>query len=143
MSTMFIFKASEPRDTIYAMLPISRDAAPFASSGETIRDHHDNDTRLIMTACESFLEEKPFTVDYSRPYADVCKDFVQFAILRKTRLDPAQALDILCRPWALNAKPRKSIRLRDTKQKKRKFEGLVSGPEPEARPWKKPKDTWK
>lgn len=105
VSTMFIFQASEPRDTIYAMIAISRDAAPFASSGETIRDHHDNETRLIMTVCESFLEEKPFTIDYRRPYADVCKDFIQFAIERKAKLDPAQALDILCRPWALDPRP--------------------------------------
>lgn len=139
VSTMFIFKASEPRDTIYAMLAISRDAAPFASSGETIRDHHDDDTRLIMTACESFLEEKPFTVDYSRPYADVCKDFVQFAIQRKAKLDPAQALDILCRPWALGFKPGKSIRETDASQKKRKLEEKHPGPESED-PLQNPKE---
>lgn len=134
VSSMFIFKASEPRDTVYAMLAISRDAAPFASSGETIRDHHDDKTRLIMTACESFLEEKPFTVDYRRPYADVCKDFVHFAIRRKEKLDPAQALDVLCRPWALEPRPGKSIRVVDASQRKKREH---HGPEVDTRPNKK------
>lgn len=141
VSTMFIFKASEPRDTIYAMLAISRDAAPFASSAETITDHHDSKTRLIMTACEPFLEEKPFTVDYRRPYADVCKDFVQFVIERKASLDPSQALDILCRPWALEPQPGKSARLQEESPRKKINEDKTNwvARNPEERPWTKRK----
>jgi hypothetical protein len=106
VTTMFIFKATECRDSIYSMLAIPRDAAPFAESARS-----GDDVSLTMTLFESFLAEKPFTVDYRRPYSDVCRDFVEFCILRKNALDPVQALDILCRPWALEPQLKRSIRL--------------------------------
>ncbi|KAI0166475.1 heterokaryon incompatibility protein-domain-containing protein [Xylariaceae sp. FL1272] len=108
VSTMFTFKATEPRDVIYSLLAIARDAAPFV---ETAFDGKDQSI-LTMTLFDTFLEEKPFSIDYSRPYSDVCRDFLRFAIRRKKRLDPIQALDILCRPWALVPSKSKSIRLR-------------------------------
>jgi hypothetical protein len=107
VSTMFIFNATEPRDAIYALLAIARDAAPFAMT--TYREG--DPTILMMTLMDRFLEEKPFVVDYSRPYEDVCRDFVEFSIRRKTKLDPAQALDILCRPWALDHPTGKSTQV--------------------------------
>jgi hypothetical protein len=107
VSTLFIFKASEPRDVVYSLPAIARDAAPFAKSA-----YRDGDqSLLIMSVMESFLEEQPFVVDYGRPYSDVCRDFVEFIIRRKNKLDPVQALDILCRPWALEPPTGKSIRL--------------------------------
>ncbi|KAI7780576.1 HET-domain-containing [Diaporthe eres] len=139
VSTLFIFGASEPRDAIYAMLALSRDAAPFATSGlETIRDLHDDDTRLIMMTCEPFLEEKPFIVDYQRPYTDVCKDFIDFAIQRRKKLDPSQALDVLCRPWALPPRTGRSIRLPKV-SRKRKSDRIMEKRDTENRPWKKVK----
>ncbi|KAK8121753.1 hypothetical protein PG984_010423 [Apiospora sp. TS-2023a] len=109
VSTMFIFKAAEPRDVIYSLLAIARDAAPFA--GLTFDD--EDPTFLTMTLFDQFLEEKPFVIDYSRPYSDVCRDFVRFVVQRKSKIDAVQALDILCRPWSLEKpKDEKSIRLR-------------------------------
>lgn len=107
VSTLFIFKASEPRDTVYSLLAISRDAAPFAKSSSPEKDK----SFLVLSVMDSFLEKKPFTVDYARAYPDVCRDFVDFVVRRKNVLDPAQALDILCRPWALEAPTGKSNRL--------------------------------
>lgn len=107
VSTMFTFQASELRDVVYALLAIARDVAPFTDATFRARDK----TALIMMLCDSFLEEKPFAVDYSRQYSDVCRDFVQFTIRRKAKLDPVQALDILCRPWALSPSKGKSIRV--------------------------------
>ncbi|KAI0869368.1 heterokaryon incompatibility protein-domain-containing protein [Hypoxylon argillaceum] len=108
VSTMFIFKATEPRDVVYSLLAIARDASPFAyRSGFKDRDG----SSLTISLLDAFLEEKPFVVDYNRPYADVCRDFVEFCIHRKHKLDPVQALDILCRPWALDPHPGKSIRI--------------------------------
>ncbi|KAI1108244.1 heterokaryon incompatibility protein-domain-containing protein [Nemania sp. NC0429] len=113
VSTMFIFKATEPRDVIYSLLAIARDAAPFAhTSGPQEQDG----SYLVVSLLNAFLEEKPFVVDYNRPYADVCRDFVEFCIHRKHKLDPAQALDILCRPWALDPQSGKSIRLNTTSE---------------------------
>tara|TARA_R110002003_G_scaffold1926_2_gene23733 strand:- start:5380 stop:8391 length:3012 start_codon:yes stop_codon:yes gene_type:complete len=107
VTTMFIFQATECRDSIYSMLAIARDANPYAET--SLRT--DDLSIPIMSLFDSFLAEKPFAVDYARPYADVCRDFVEFCINRKTRLDPAQALDILCRPWALEPQKGTSIRL--------------------------------
>ncbi|KAF2475605.1 HET-domain-containing protein [Lindgomyces ingoldianus] len=107
VTTMFIFKASEYRDCVYSMLAIARDASPFAES--TMRP--DDVSILTMSTFDNFLAEKPFKVDYARPYVDVCRDFVEFCIQRKQKLDPVQALDILCRPWALDAPIGTSLRL--------------------------------
>ncbi|KAK7961687.1 uncharacterized protein PG986_002512 [Apiospora aurea] len=108
VSTMFIFKAAEPRDVIYSLLAIARDAAPFAG----VTSDEDDPTFLTMTLFDQFLEEKPFLIDYSRPYSDVCRDFVRFVIKRKSKIDAVQALDILCRPWSLEQPDGRSIRLR-------------------------------
>ncbi|KAI1331421.1 heterokaryon incompatibility protein-domain-containing protein [Xylariaceae sp. FL0255] len=107
VSTMFTFKATEPRDVIYSLLAIARDAAPFVGAAFDGKDQ----SVLTMTLFDKFLEEKPFPIDYSRQYSDVCRDFVRFAIRRKQRLDPIQALDILCRPWALEPSKKKTVRL--------------------------------
>jgi len=58
---------------------------------------------LVMSLLNRFLAEKPFEVDYNRPYSDVTRDFVRFSIEQTHKSDPTQALDILCRPWALEA----------------------------------------
>ncbi|KAK3364667.1 heterokaryon incompatibility protein-domain-containing protein [Lasiosphaeria hispida] len=110
VSTLFIFKATEPRDAVYSMLAIARDAAPFAKSDSA----YDDGSLLILSVMSHFLEEKPFVVDYSRPYSDVCRDFVEFTIWRKSKWDPVQALDILCRPWALDPPTRRSVHLSDS-----------------------------
>ncbi|KAI4712549.1 hypothetical protein J4E89_002817 [Alternaria sp. Ai002NY15] len=132
VTTMFIFKASECRDTVYSMLAIARDAAPFAS--DTIPDtrdivpaatdaapvtkptnpNSDVDLPFVLSLFQGFLAEKPFLVDYTRAYSDVCRDFVEFCIERKSAHDPVQALDILCRPWALEPQRGRSARLKKT-----------------------------
>lgn len=108
VTTMFIFKATEPRDVVYALLAIARDAAPFAP---TQYGQEDRKLFLVMSLLDRFLAEKPFEVDYNRPYSDVSRDFVEFRIRQTHKTDPTQALDILCRPWALEAPRGRSIRL--------------------------------
>jgi hypothetical protein len=115
VSTMFIFQASEPRDVVYSLLAIARDASPFAPAHY---GQEDQKLFLIMTLLDRFLAEKPFMVDYSRPYSDVSRDFVEFSIKRTYKTDPHQALDILCRPWALEPPTGKSIRLKRKKTPK-------------------------
>lgn len=140
VSTLFIFNTSEPRDAVYAMLALSRDATPLAISGldNTVQDLYDDDARLIMMTCEHFMKEKPFIVDYRRPYTDVCKDFIDFAIQRSKKLDASQALDVLCRPWALEPRTGRSIRLpKISEHKKRKR--IMKKRDLKDRPWKKVK----
>ncbi|KAK7932155.1 hypothetical protein PG985_002867 [Apiospora marii] len=98
VSSLSVFQASQPRDAIYSLLAISRDTSPFAelrTNSEIVSEE-----ATIMSTVSSFLERKPFRVDYSRPFSDVCKDFVSFCIQGARNSDPTRALDILCRPWA-------------------------------------------
>lgn len=83
---------------MYSLLAISRDTAPFAEV--RTKSQEGSDEEIIMSTVSSFLERKPFRVDYSRAYSDVCKDFISFCIQVSGRSDPTRALDILCRPWA-------------------------------------------
>lgn len=98
VSSLSVFQATQPRDAVYSLLAISRDTAPFAEV--RTKSQEGSDEAIIMSTVSSFLERKPFRVDYSRAYSDVCKDFISFCIQVSGRSDPARALDILCRPWA-------------------------------------------
>jgi hypothetical protein len=98
VSSLFIFDSTQPRDAVYSLLAIARDTSPIALVSLNSAD--ESNESLVMSTFASFLERKPFTVDYSRPYSDVCKDFVAFCIHRAQKTDPSRALDILCRPWA-------------------------------------------
>ncbi|KAI1177465.1 heterokaryon incompatibility protein-domain-containing protein [Nemania sp. FL0916] len=104
VTTMFIFQTSEPRDVIYSLLAISRDAS--ASAKDSIFSDPTS-ALLIRTGFSSFLEAKPFEVDYGRAYSDVCQKFVRFSVERAYDIDPVQALDILCRPWSLEPPKKK------------------------------------
>jgi hypothetical protein len=134
VTTMYVFKASECRDSVYSMLAIARDAAPFAKdaapvvedanaapSSQVVEEGAEpaistDDVSFQLSLFEGFLAEKPFLVDYARPYSDVCRDFMEFCIQRKSLRDPVQALDILCRPWALEPQTGSSARLKTNKQ---------------------------
>ncbi|ORY71929.1 heterokaryon incompatibility protein-domain-containing protein [Pseudomassariella vexata] len=98
VSSLSVFEASQPRDAVYSLLAIARDTSPFAELRTVSLDGSEEAT--IMSTVSSFLERKPFRVDYSRPYSDVCKDFVSFCIQGAKGSDGTRALDILCRPWA-------------------------------------------
>lgn len=101
VSSLTVFEASQPRDAVYSLLAISRDTAPLAELQTISADG--SEEAIIMSTVSSFLERKPFKVDYSRPYSDVCKDFISSCIEKSGRSDPTKALDILCRPWAPDA----------------------------------------
>jgi hypothetical protein len=107
--TMFIFQTGECRDAVYSMLAVARDACPLAE--EFLYGDFKDTSQLILSALGFLGEAKPFVVDYSRPYSDVCRDFISFCIQRKSKLDSIQALDILCRPWALKPQNRMSVRM--------------------------------
>lgn len=88
------FKVSNPLDAIYSLISLARDAVPLSRVESQGRIGQE----LIML--EPILPAKAFLVDYTRPYTDVCRDFVEFSIRRRAEIEPSQALDILCRPWA-------------------------------------------
>ncbi|KAI8630405.1 heterokaryon incompatibility protein-domain-containing protein, partial [Xylariaceae sp. FL1651] len=123
VTTMFIFQTSEPRDVIYSLLAVARDASPSAE--DSILSDPDN-ALLMRTGFSSFLEAKPFEVDYGRAYSDVCRDFIQFSIERAYQVDPVQSLDILCRPWSLEPPKEKSTRLNKKPAKKVEREPIMT-----------------
>lgn len=98
VSSLSVFQATQPRDAVYSLLAISRDTAPFADL--RTQSQEGSEEAIIMSTVSSFLERKPFRVDYRRAYSDVCKDFISFCINISGKSDPSRALDILCRPWA-------------------------------------------
>lgn len=102
VSKLSIFRASEPRDAIYALLAIANDGYPAAhATAET------ESLVLIADTLSAYGDQKPFPVNYGHPYNDVCQDFIQFCVARST--DRSRALDILCRPWAPEPKTNTSI----------------------------------
>jgi len=58
---------AEPRDVVYALLGIARDA-PFAL---TQYGQDDRNLYLVVSLQNRFLAERPFEVDYNRPCSDV------------------------------------------------------------------------
>jgi hypothetical protein len=76
VSILFSFKASEPRDTVYAVLSLARDTIEGDPSLQL-----DDDISTI----------KP---DYNKPIIEVFKEFIDFAIRT------SESLDIICRHWA-------------------------------------------
>ncbi|KAF2429964.1 HET-domain-containing protein [Tothia fuscella] len=100
VSTFTAFNASDPKDTIYAVLAIAKDTMPRTSHA---------DMKLMMRSYkreiqDKFIEQlsqkivaKSYYVNYEQAVSDVFVDFVDFAISQSER---TRALDIICRPWA-------------------------------------------
>jgi len=78
VTSLSIFDCGRPHDSVYALVAIARDAAPFPPNSITERTKE----ALIAEVFSSELEQKPYPLDYNLPYADVCKDFTLFCIQR-------------------------------------------------------------
>lgn len=101
VTSLSIFDCGRPHDSVYALIAIAKDAAPHPPSSVTTRTKE----ALIAEVFKDALEQKPYPLDYNSPYPDVCKEFTEFCIQRCAKVDPVQALDILCRPWAKDWRP--------------------------------------
>jgi hypothetical protein len=101
VTSLSIFDCGRPHDSIYALVAIARDAAPQPPTSIT----EITKEGIITAVFADQLEQKPYPLDYNSPYADVCKEFIQFCIERAAKADPLKALDILCRPWAKDWRP--------------------------------------
>ena len=95
VSSMSIFGVTNPHDSIYAMLGIGKDTTPTSANKRLrVTDH-------TQMALEMFTAKKQYLVDYKASYTDVCKEFIQFCVRQNMKRDPSRALDVICRPWAL------------------------------------------
>ncbi|KAJ4300998.1 hypothetical protein N0V90_003087 [Kalmusia sp. IMI 367209] len=99
VSTLTIFQATNPRDIIYALLAIAKDTNPVP--GGKGKPAYLSDALKSITVGMK-LQARPYVVDYTKSYVDICADFVQFAINQQA--DRTRALDIICRPWAPESK---------------------------------------
>ena len=82
MATLLKFEASDPRDTVYALLSIAKEPRPFDYPGDISVDPQNGATTLKIKA------------DYTKETVDVYTDFTAFCI------QSSGSLDIICRPWA-------------------------------------------
>jgi hypothetical protein len=113
VSTLSPFEATEPHDTIYAVLSLAEDtgakfsvkpaAAPAPEPEPPVDD--EPETPLDLNATQRAQAEKTikvlrrvkdeaYPVDYNKTFFEACKDFLSFTI-RNSR-----SLDMICRPWA-------------------------------------------
>lgn len=101
VTSLSIFDCGRPHDSVYALIAIARDASPTPPT--SIKQKRQQ--ALIAQVFGDQLEQKPYLLDYNSPYPDVCQEFVKFCIERCAKVDPLQALDVLCRPWAKDWRP--------------------------------------
>ena len=106
VSSLPIFDVSHQHDSVYALLAIAKDTVPLA-------DNKDMNLKLGQSASawEAFMQKKMYSVNYKKPFPDVCEEFVRFC---SQRSDQTRALDIICRLWA----PKYSSKSEDYKWKK-------------------------
>ncbi|KAI1377337.1 HET-domain-containing protein [Hypoxylon crocopeplum] len=100
VSTFTTFDASEPRDTIYALLAIAKDTIPVTTlKTDEIKKWTwpDYVKQKLIDQLAKRAMSKPYHVDYELPLSDVYVQFVRWAV---DKSDKTRALDIICRPWA-------------------------------------------
>ena len=109
ISNLSAFQASRPHDIIYAVLNLAKGirTSPATSNKERLvetqsqvttepTDQALREQKLKKLATRRFIqavEENRFTIDYEKPFFDVCKEFLRFTIKSDG------FLDIICRPW--------------------------------------------
>jgi hypothetical protein len=85
------------RRWIIQEIALAKDAVPV-----THLSQNPSFSNKLLQALKAFdmtkVRARSFIVDYNQPYAEVCKQFIQFAI--KGQSSRETVLDILCRPWA-------------------------------------------
>jgi hypothetical protein len=96
VSNLSIFDVTNPHDSVYALLAISKDTTPTAANKKLLVTDH------TQAALEMFTAKKKYKVDYDAGYIDICKEFIEFCVGRNVGRDPSRALDVICRPFAID-----------------------------------------
>lgn len=79
VSSLLSFEASDPRDTVYALLSIAK---------------NDNSYRNVSTLSRPNNNITPLAPDYNKTIEEVYRNFTQFCI------ETSRSIDIICRHWA-------------------------------------------
>lgn len=96
VSTYSAFRATQPRDTVYALLAISKDTMPQSGEFDASLNHVPAIKELQGIARGRF-DSRVYPVDYDQPVIEVFKEFVEFSVHKS---EQTRALNIICRPWA-------------------------------------------
>lgn len=109
VSSLLSFEASDPRDTVYALLSIAKD---------------DNAYRNIPTLSGPENTITPLAPDYNKTIEEVYRDFTRFCI------QTSRSIDIICRHWAPSRRKASATTdpIRITGKKKRKEKPNVKMP---------------
>jgi hypothetical protein len=96
ISTYSAFRATQPRDTVYALLAISKDTMPQSGEFDASLRDVPGIYELQWLARDRF-DSRVYPVDYDQPVVEVFREFVEFSIHKS---EASRALNITCRPWA-------------------------------------------
>jgi hypothetical protein len=121
MSTLNAFETTVPHDTVYALLSIAQDAMPNTNLARITQ----TSSISVLRCMRILVTRKQFDIDYTRPFVDVCKEFVEHCIRGANRDNRYRALDVLCRPWACKQEDldRRRRDFEDQRRLKRKDRG--------------------
>jgi hypothetical protein len=129
VSTLSVFEASEPRDTIYSLLAVAKDTSPIAVVHRPTQSSLTPAKAQLNAWAYRNMRAKPYKVDYRQPFIDICKEFILFSIRQS---DTTRALDIICRPWA--PPPGKKKLKQDERKKRKESNGINKNQETEKMP---------
>jgi hypothetical protein len=146
VSSLFIpFEASDPKDTIYAALSLSKDADIQRTQQRTLSFERQPKWHITLLCAVFGLFILPFqwlkerlvgaktgkncvaidsriAVDYDKSWTDSCADFMEYCI------EKSNSLDILCRHWAPGPKKATMKEKFDLEKKKQRKSGEVGSP---------------
>ena len=97
VSKYYVFEATQPRDTIYAMLSIAKDTNVLAVEAASALPQVTETKRRLQSFAQPYIKARTFRVNYEQPLVEVYKSFIQFSIYNSEK---TRALDIVLRPWA-------------------------------------------
>lgn len=98
VSSLSLFEATEPHDTIYSLLAIAKDTSPIAVNHGPTQSVVTPAASQLSAWAYRHIKARRYEVDYKRPFRDICAEFILFSIRQSDQ--KARALDIICRPWA-------------------------------------------
>ena len=82
VSRLLKFEASDPRDTVYALLSICREEGPLSANSSS------------LPVSDSTHPQNKLIPDYEKGFVEVYRDFTEYCV-RTSR-----SIDIICRHWA-------------------------------------------
>jgi hypothetical protein len=94
VTSLSYFDVSVPHDTVYALLSLAAGGA--SKPQDNVRSWNTSSQKPLVQFDQEAVNFIGYHVDYTQPYDEFCKEFIQFSI------HASGSLDIICRSWAPN-----------------------------------------